>query len=146
VIDRELGTMVEVLYAFSKRIDTKDVVHDLSRRERTNINNIGYVNLENGDERSRDQQALEAIKRWARSKNIPFVAWTDLKSSFSENDFDEFSKSAMKHLRSLNITGMQEAIKYIVNTPHQIDTRLRRILMSDEWFTSQVKLYYREET
>jgi hypothetical protein len=48
VIDNNLGTEVETLYALSKRSDPRDTICDLRSREGTTIENIGFVNIENG--------------------------------------------------------------------------------------------------
>jgi hypothetical protein len=141
VLDRKLGTPIETLYAFSKRSDPQDAVCDLRSREGTILNKIGFVNLENGEEHGREKEFREVIKAWALSKNVHFVAWTDLESSFVEEDYDSFSSAAIKHLKSLDLMGIQEAVKYIVKAPPQIDTYLRKILMNDEWFKNQVVLY-----
>jgi hypothetical protein len=132
VINRKIGTPVETLYALSKRTDLRDAICDLRSREGTTIDNIGFVNLENGDEHGRDQKSREAIKAWASSKDIHFVAWTDLESSFAEQKTDEFITAAMKHLKSLDLKGLREAIKYILKAPPQTDTCLRKVLMNDE--------------
>jgi hypothetical protein len=141
VIDRRIGTRIETLYALSKRTDPRDAICDLRSREGTTIDNIGFVNLKNGDEHDRDQESREAIKAWASSKNIHFVAWTDLESSFAGQNPDEFITAAMTHLKSLDLTGLREAVKYIVKAPPQADTRLRKVLMNDGWFKEQVALY-----
>jgi hypothetical protein len=141
VIDRRLGTQIETLYALSKRTDPRDAICDLCSREGTTIENIGFINLENGEEHGRDQESREAIKAWASAKNIHFVVWTDLESSFTEQNFDRFFIAAMKHLKSLDLMGIQEAVKYIIKAPLQTDTRLRKVLMNNEWFKNQITLY-----
>jgi hypothetical protein len=143
-IDRRVGTRVETLYALSKRTDPRDVICDLRSREGTTIDKIGFVNLENGDEQGRDLESREAIRAWAASKNIHFVVWTDLESNFSESKPDEFIAAAMAHLKSLDSRGLLEAVKYIVKAPPQTDTRLRKVLMNDEWFQEQVAIYNRD--
>ena len=140
VIDDKLGTQVETLYALSKRSDPRDAICDLCNREGTTIENIGFVNIENGEERSRDQTSLETIKAWALLNNIHFVVWTDLASNFPEMNFDEFVTTAIRHLKSPE-TDIQEAVKYIMKAPPQTNTRLRKILMNDEWFSHQIDLY-----
>jgi len=144
VIDQRIGTQVETLYAFSKRTDPRDAICDLRSREGTTIDNIGFVNLENGDEHGRDQECVEAIKTWASSKGIHFVAWTDLESSFSGQTSEEFIEVAKTHLKSLTLRGIREAVKYIVKAPPQTNTRLRKILMDDDWFKDQVALYNKD--
>jgi len=144
VIDQRIGTQIETLYALSKRTDPRDAICDLRSREGTTIDKIGFVNLGTGDEHGRYKESREAIKAWASSKNINFVAWTDLESSFTEQNLDEFIKAAMVHLKSLDSRGIREAVKYIVKAPPQTDTHLRKVLMKDEWFKEQVALYNKD--
>ncbi len=78
VIDRERGSPVETLYAMSKRKDPRDAVCDLRSREGTTLENIGFVNLDDGSERGRDEQSIQDIRAWAMEKKTQFVTWTDL--------------------------------------------------------------------
>ena len=144
VIDRKFGTQIETLYAFSKRNDPRDVICDLRSREGTTIENIGFVNIENGEGHGCDPEGREVIKTWASSKSINFVAWTDLKSNFDEQNLDKFIRAAIAHLKNLDLMGIREALKYIVNAPTQTNTRLRQILMNDEWFKEQIEIYDKE--
>lgn len=141
VIDQQLETHVETLFAFSKRLDPRDVRRDLCDREETTIGNIGFVNLENGEWCSRNRSCIKTIKTWAVSKNVQFVVWTDLESGFSEQTVNEFVQAAKNHLRCLTEVGIQETVKYIVKAPQQTNTYLRKILMEDEWFKKQLVLY-----
>jgi hypothetical protein len=59
-------------------------------------------------------------------------------------NFDEFVTAAIKHLKSLDLTGIQETVKYIVKAPPQTSTRLRQILMNDEWVRHQISLYNKD--
>ena len=98
------------------------------------------MNLVNEDEQQGgDEEIREVIKAWARERNIQFVAWTDLKADFTNPD--NFVESAIRHLRSLNVSGIREAIRYIVNAPPQINTELRQALETNDWFNEQKALY-----
>ena len=99
------------------------------------------MNIENGEGHSRNLASQETIKAWATSKNIHFVIWTDLASNFPEMNFDEFVSVAIDHLKSRDLAGIQEAVKYIVKAPPQTSTRLRKMLMENEWFKGQIALY-----
>jgi len=144
VIDRRIGTMVETLYAISKRTDPRDVICDLRTREGTTAKNIGLVNLINGDEHGRDQETRKTVKTWASANKIQFVAWTDLEASFTEPEPERFIAAALAHLKSLDVRGLREAVRYVLMAPPQTDTRLRRVLMSDQWFKEQVALYRKD--
>jgi hypothetical protein len=144
VIDQKFGTQIETFYTLSKRTDPRDVIYDLRSREGTTIENIGFVNLENGEGHGCDPEGREVIKTWASLKGINFVAWTDLKSNFDEQDPDKFITAAIAHLKNLDLMGIREAVKYIVKAPPQTNTHLRQILMHDEWFKEQVELYNKD--
>ena len=102
------------------------------------------MNLGNGDEHGREPETRKAIKAWASERRIDFVAWTDLESSFSQQAPDQFVAVAMTHLKSLDLRGLRQAVKYVVKAPRQTDTRLRQVLMNDEWFKEQVALYNKD--
>ena len=141
VIDRKIGTLVETLYAISKRTDPRDVICDLRTREGTTVKNIGFVNLENRDEHGRDEEVRNDIKIWAVANRIPFVAWTDLESNFDESMPDRFVAVALEYMKALDVSALREAVKYFTLAPAQADTRLRRALMNNRWFKVQVALY-----
>lgn len=142
VIDRKLGTEVETLYAFSRRSDPVDAVCDLRSREGTNLQNIGFVNLKSGEQRSRDAEVAEIIKEWARQKSIQIVVWTALQSNFCTKKSIDFScDAALDHLKDLSADGVHEAVKYIVRTPREVNTGFRQWVGNVEWFKEQVSLF-----
>ena len=142
VIDRRIGTTVETLYAVSKRTDPRDVICDLRTCEGTTAENIGLVNLLNGHGYGGDEETRKAIKTWASASKIQFVAWTDLEGNFlAEPDPDHFIAAALAYMKSLDVVGLREAVRYVLMAPPQTDTRLRRVLMGDGWFKEQVALY-----
>lgn len=142
VIDRKLGTNVQVLHALSLRDDPKDALSDLRSREGTSTRNIGFVDLVAGKQRGRDPEAVATIKIWAKQKRLQVVVWTDLESNFKSKKSVEFSnEAALEHLQGLDKAGRREAVKYIVKAPKQIDTQFRQWLASVDWFTAQVELF-----
>ena len=141
VIEKDLGTEVETFYAISRRRDPQDAVCDLRSREGTILQKIGFADLSTGEQRSRDAEVAKIIKDWATQKNIQFVVWTDLESNFQVKKSTEFCDAALNHLKSLSSDGVREAVKYIVRTPQQINTRLRQWLATVDWFKEQVALF-----
>jgi hypothetical protein len=142
VIERDLGTEVETFCAISRRSDPRDAVCDLRSREGTTLQKIGFADLPTGEQRSRDAEVAKIIKDWATEKNIRFVVWTDLESNFEVKKSIKFSSgAALNHLKSLSSDGVREAVKYIVRTPQQINTRLRQWLATVDWFKEQVALF-----
>lgn len=142
VIDRELGTEVQVLHAPSLRKDPDDALADLRSREGTSMKNIGFVDLGAGEQRGRDPEAVAAITAWATRMNIDFVAWTDLPSNFNSKKSADFSpQAALDHLKSLSTAGLRGAVKYIVKAPRQVDTNFRKWLATNAWFQEKVELF-----
>ncbi len=142
VIDPKLGTQVEVLHALSLRDDPGDALSDLRKREGTSMKTIGFVNLLTGKQRGRFPELVTTIKDWAQQMDIQVVAWADLESNFKSKKSVDFShEAALKHLKSLNKTGLREAVTYIVNAPKQVNTKFRRWLATEPWFQEQVELF-----
>ncbi len=141
VIDSDRGTKVPTLYTLSKRSDPRDAVCDLRSREGTIIQKIGLINLITEEECGRDKKVIKVIQNWAKEKEFQVVIWTDLEASFSERKPNEFCDAALAHLKSLDLEGIREAVKYVVRAPQQIKTRLRKMLMNDEWFRQQIAIY-----
>lgn len=142
VIDRKLGTAVEVLHAFSSRTDPDDALQDLRAREGTSMHNIGFVDILAGKQRGRDPEVVATIKDWAQQCGIAVVAWTDLASNFKSKTSVDFShEAALWHLQSLGKVGLREAVRYIVRAPAQVDTKLRQWLATVPWFEQQVELF-----
>jgi hypothetical protein len=142
VIDRALGTEVEVLHTLSLRSDPADALSDLRSREGTSAQKIGFVNLLTGEARSRYPEVAATIKSWATPRDIQYVAWTDLESNFESKKSVEFSpEAALDHLKSLGTAGLREAVIYIVKAPKQVDTKLRQWLATVDWFKEKVELF-----
>jgi hypothetical protein len=140
VIDRDIGTAVNVLYALSVRDDPDDALADLRDREKTKMKYIGFVDLVTDDQRGRDPEAVAAIKAWAAQQGLDFVAWTDLASNFLKKKDVAFSHEAgLKHLKSLSQAGLREAVKYIVKAPAQVDTSFRQWLQTVAWWQKKVE-------
>lgn len=145
VIERQLGTEVETLYAFSRRSDFMDAVCDLRSREGTTVQKIGFTNLTTGERRSRDPEVANTIEDWARQRNIQIVAWTDLEANFRNKKSTDFSfDAALNHLKNLNSDGIREAVRYIVRAPQQVNTGFRKWLATVEWFKEEASLFERD--
>lgn len=142
VIDPELGTQVPALYTLSTRTDPDDALADLQAREKTTMNNIGFVDLLAGEQRGRFGEVIATITTWAQANDIQVALWTDLASNFKSKKSVDFShEAALKHLKGLSKSGRREAVKYIVKAPAQVDTQFRAWLATDEWWNQQVELF-----
>lgn len=142
VIDRELGTEVQVLHALSEREGPADALADLRAREGTSLHNIGFVDLVAGKHRGRYPEVIAAVTAWAQARDIEVVAWTDLGSNFKSKKSAAFSnEAALAHLKSLGKAGLREAVRYIVKAPAQVDTKFRQWLGTVDWFKQQIELF-----
>lgn len=145
VIDENCGRNNVASYAFSKRKDPQDAFADLRCREKTNNRNIGYVNLTDGEIKSKSQSVANTIKSWAEQKKLGAVVWTDLSSNFYDKQKAQFSiQAAAAYLKTLEEKGMYEAWQYIVKAPSKLDSGLREFLAKEEWFIALNKKVWRE--
>ncbi|MFX1297126.1 MAG: hypothetical protein ACFFD2_20020 [Promethearchaeota archaeon] len=138
VIDPKNGTEVTTKYAISSRLDLSDAICDLRTREGTVVRYIGFVDLVNGIERCNVFPKLSNhIGSWAIDNGFDSVVWTDLPPNFKEKSGNEFSiNNAVKYLHSLDEDAAKDARKYIINTPQEIQTKLRQFLNNNPWLRS----------
>ena len=125
---------METFYAISRRDKIGDVVKDLTAREGSGI---GYVDRITGQERGKDK-GVEIMRKWLELKHIDGVVWTDLPSNLEPQERASFFDSwGLEYLTKLDANGIKKAVEYIVNTPPEIATRFRDVVMHDEWFQAQ---------
>jgi len=138
VVDSENGTPCEVSYTFSGRSVPEDAICDLRCREGTTLKNIGFYFADSSKKNARDASVFESIKRWADSKDINVVVWTDLISNFKEKSTFKVSfslENAVKHIQSLPPEGKAKAAEYVYRAPEFVNTPLRRALQREPWFS-----------
>lgn len=119
---------VQSLWNLSSYSTLPEALENLRRRERTpDISNIGFMEVQSGEHRCAAVPSLATeIKRWALSKGVDAVIWTDLSSNFSKKlhrDLDE--TNVIKYLKELPDNQKEEARNYIQKAPVQIETRFR---------------------
>ncbi|WKZ81892.1 MAG: hypothetical protein QY307_07250 [Acidimicrobiia bacterium] len=127
VIDREHGDPCQTYSVLSQQVHLGDAIGDLCRREETEESRIGFVDLESGDCRGRDDLAVKAIKAWAEAGDIDGVVWTDLEPNFEMKSGAAFSvTSAIRYIDGLPATNRAKAIEYIARAPANVSTPFRR--------------------
>lgn len=122
---------VQTLWSIMDFDDIELAKENLKERENmTNINSIGFVDIVAKNKLSRFEDVSITIEKWAQEKNIDAVIWTDLGVKF----FDKINKpfntnNAIKYVENLPKKQQELAKEYILKTPPQIDTRLRKKLI-----------------
>lgn len=138
VIDEDLGTGVDTLYAISTRSTVDDAVADLRDREATVTKCIAVVTTDGRLNRGR---CSGTVLDWAALHKLDAVVWTDLQSNFSDRTKQVFSHEAgLSHLRSLSALGVQQAVTYVQRAPAQVKTPFRQFLDDNAWFREQATL------
>ena len=138
VIDHEHGQSCPSCTIRSNRNTIGKVVQDLSARERTSDQNIGFIDRNSGAARSRSATTLPAIRNWLSDTDYSGVVWADGASNFEPVLGVEFSvATAVVHLHSLKGESAAEAKKYITLAPEKVDTPLRRALSEQSWWIKQ---------
>ena len=95
-----------------------------------------YYNFENLNEEQKKEynnSIIYTIAKWMKDKKLDGVVWTELSANFiDETNYDELnSETAINYLRDLDEDRLKNVKEYILLTPKQIQTRLRRE-MEDE--------------
>ena len=138
VIDHEHGQSCPSCTIRSNRNTIEKVVQDLSARERTSDQNIGFIDQNSGAARSRSVTTLSAIRNWLSDTDYSGAVWTDGASNFESVLGVEFSvATAVAHLHSLKGESASEAKRYITLAPEKVDTPLRRALSEQSWWIKQ---------
>lgn len=125
-IDKVHGAAVTVAWADSRRLNREDALSDLRSRERTSIDNIGWVSVLEDQGGGRDRDLSAAIRAWARRRTLDCVIWTDLPSNFEAETKERFSvPNALAYLNGLGSEGRIRAVEYLRRAPSFVRTPLR---------------------
>jgi hypothetical protein len=106
-------------------------------REGTSRKNIGFLVAATGgcsrQEFADQVDVSEAVQGWCLSQQIDACVWTALRSNFRDELNYEFSlDAAVAYLKRLGKSTREKGLRYIRNTPTEVDTPLRR-RVSQEW-------------
>ena len=135
VIDPRAGAPCRVGHCISKRDTIRAVVRDLAKREETDAENIGHLQVQSGTAHGHDVETLKTVLDWARRMRMDGVVWTDTPSNFKQRTGKPFSvKSAVQHIRSLKPETKAKVAEYVWRSPKFVDTPLRRALQKPPWF------------
>lgn len=134
VIDPSRQENLPTRYVLSPRADINDAIADLKNREGTSARKIGFVDLLHNHHHAASEPIAQTIQEWATHTDIEGVVWTDLQSNFEDETGNPFSlESAERYLRTLPKTVAEKARKYIDNAPAEVNTPLRRHLLTVGW-------------
>jgi hypothetical protein len=134
VLDSDNGINMPTRFVLSPRTDIDDAIYDLRRREGTVSQQIGFVDLKHEAQRARIPSVAAAVRNWAGVHGFDGVVWTDLPPNFEKEITVAFSiQSAERYLCSLPKNVAEQARKYIVNAPPEVETPLRRRLRDIGW-------------
>jgi hypothetical protein len=138
VIDPAHGAQVATRFATSQRSDLGDAIEDLRNREHTELERIGYVDLEEQCQICRVfPEAAQSIGQWGKRNGFAAVVWTDLPTNFTEKRGGAFSVAeAVRYLMSLREPSAGMAREYLLRAPLEIATPLRERLWMHPWLWS----------
>jgi hypothetical protein len=135
VIDHADGLPCPTCVIDSMRESRQEAVTDLAARERTTIDNIGFVDQITGDSHSAHETTRETLWDWVQNSHYDGAVWADGTRNFEALTGRRFDlQAAMDHLWALSGDGLTEARQYIHNAPAEVDTPLRRALKDSSWW------------
>jgi len=137
------ASRVQTLWALSAYNDLKQAIENLACREKTSMNNIGFVNImDNSSRCNAVPNILPTIQCWAREKKLDAVVWTDLPSNFKEEEKKELNEdNVIEYLRTLKGETLHNAKTYICKAPKQTKTKiLLRIMQEFGWLPINDKI------
>ncbi|MFZ0334907.1 MAG: hypothetical protein WAL69_12295, partial [Candidatus Acidiferrales bacterium] len=138
VVDPLYGQQCQVAYAMSKRASPEAAIADLSAREKTKRENIGYTFSDGSHRQGRDANSIDVISQWAKDRSIDVVLWTDLPGSFDGVAKKDFLDAAVNHVQQLPPEGKAMAAEYVWRAPDFIVTPLRETLQAEPWFRKPI--------
>lgn len=135
VIDERRGTEVTTLHVQSTRAQLTQAIEDLSNREGTATNDIGFCEVAPGRfalaALRRHPDSCERIRAWARGNNLDAVIWTALPPRFTDAIGLAFTPAAaLDYLNDLPQATKERALEYIHMAPPQTMTAFRRLLLA----------------
>ena len=135
VIDRNNGQIVSTQYTTSTLTTLADAVENLHHREKTSVENIGFIDLQNQNSHSRHNDLVVQLKSWAQENDFDAVIWTDLPSKFEiGGKAVPFSvNTAVDYLQGLSGETADKAREYIAKAPEEVDTPVRRKIQMIGW-------------
>tara|TARA_R110000822_G_scaffold301477_1_gene425314 strand:- start:4830 stop:5363 length:534 start_codon:yes stop_codon:yes gene_type:complete len=115
------GSMVKTLYSNSSENTLDNAIANLRKREGTTLKNIGFYNKRTEEFFPGDFEFKPNILDWISEKEIDAVIWTDLNENWKD-----ITEDRIEYLKSLKNETKELAKEYIIKTPEQIKTTLRK--------------------
>ena len=140
VIDPQNGANVTTRYSTSVFENIDEAIENLSRRENMpSTKNVGFVNLNTGEQKSHNADVAVNIREWAHQNHFDVVIWTDLPSNFaSKRQLAQFTvETAVAYLQNLCGETAQKAREYIQKAPEEVNTPVRRKLQESGWLNKE---------
>jgi hypothetical protein len=122
----EEGNDVKTLYAISIENSVENALQNLRKREGTTTAKIGFYDKAKELFFPENFQYKQNILSWVKDKDIDAVIWTNLGENWNSK-----TQNRIDYLKSLVGETKDEAKKYIINTPEQIQTFLRKQIEKD---------------
>lgn len=124
---------VQTLWAYTKFEKLRDAIQALKKRERTTEDNIGFFSRKDTSSRCNAvPSVLPRIMDWTEKKQLDATVWTDLPSNFEEVvRADLTEENVLNYIIDQKNEENQQTEKYVLNTPEQIDTKIRRLLRAE---------------
>lgn len=126
---------VQVLWCYTDVDNLNDAIENLRNREGASKKNIGFYLLKDNTSRCNVvSSALNEIKKWAVTKDLDAVVWTDLPEKFKINNIiKEFNGDNVIEYLLHNLKGDRKlkAKEYIEKAPEQVITKIRKRVEKD---------------
>jgi hypothetical protein len=137
VVDPRDGVLTQIRFALSIRSVLNETIEDVRRREGTNRDKIGFVDLRSGGSHSRLSTIVATLTTWARDQGLHAVVWTDLEPNFLDILERPFTpQEGLAFLSSRTGDSLKTAREYLLKAPPEVDTPVRRLARESGWLTA----------
>lgn len=115
------------LWAYSACTTLEDARENLRKREGKAVR-IDRIGAWQAGSNMAGDATRRTISRWAEAKRLPGVVWTDLRPKDEHGDEVAMPKAeALRYLSGLKGYKRRVAREYIIKTPRQINTEVRKL-------------------
>lgn len=130
---------VQTYWALSEFGDLKAARENLKARENTRLKHIRSMTAGDPEEEEKgldDARVRSQIRKWLKAnQGIQAAVWTGLPTNWPDKQYREFTpEDALRYLDELErakddaSAAYNRAREYVINTPAQIDTAVRKIV------------------
>lgn len=126
VIDQD-SKPITTLWSLMNTDDFQTAFDSLKQREGTIKKRIHSINQSDIPE-----NAIEKIiQEWLKKKELDAAIWTGLYLNNKTQDKRPTADEIVNHLKALENSDLINAKEYIIETPNQVQTKYRKIIMSE---------------